>query len=411
MRRFVSAIACAWAVLALAASAATAASAPLASTGNATAITSTSATLKGAVNPEGQATTYYFEYGTTTSYGSDTATSSAGSGTANVSVSAPLRSLAPAKTYHYRLVATNGSGTTLGSDVSFTTPNLPVPLVVTGYSKGVTETSATLTGTIDARGQPTSYVFQYGTSSAYGRQTSVANAGSATTNVSVSAPVSGLTPDTTYHYRLAATSAAGTTYGTDVSFKTGSTLAGVTIVAQPATITFGQRTTLSGRVQGSGASRAPVTLQTAPGAGGPWTRGATSTASSTGAYSFARIAPASSTYYRVVSKGTASAVVGVLVRFRVAVQVSGRHPLPGSMVRFHGRVRPAHNGLRVLVQRLGPHGRWRTVKRTRLRAAGGAASFYSVRVRIMRSGRYRVVVEPDASHAAGYSRAIRIRLR
>ena len=74
MRRLVLAVACAWAVLALSAAAAAAAGEPVVLTGNATAITSTSATVNGTVNPEGQATTYYFEYGTTTSYGSQTAT-------------------------------------------------------------------------------------------------------------------------------------------------------------------------------------------------------------------------------------------------------------------------------------------------------------------------------------------------
>jgi hypothetical protein len=73
-------------------------------------------------------------------------------------------------------------------------------------------------------------------------------------------------------------------------------------------------------------------------------------------------------------------------------------------------VAPGHNGLRVLTQWLGPRGRWHTIKRTRLRAAGGGVSFYSVRVRIARSGRYRVLVDPDAGHAAGVSRMIRIRV-
>jgi len=98
----VLAVACAWAVLALSAAAAAAAGEPVVLTGNATAITSTSATVNGTVNPEGQATTYYFEYGTTTSYGSQTATADAGSGTASLAVSAQLASLTPDTTYHNR---------------------------------------------------------------------------------------------------------------------------------------------------------------------------------------------------------------------------------------------------------------------------------------------------------------------
>jgi hypothetical protein len=63
----------------------------------------------------------------------------------------------------------------------------------------------------------------------------------------------------------------------------------------------------------------------------------------------------------------------------------------------------------VLVQWLGPRG-WHTIRRTQLRGAGGGAWFYSVRVRIRRSGRYRVLVRRDATHGAGHSRTVRIRV-
>ena len=98
----------AWVLLGLVAPVA-AASEPVVSTGTATAITSTSAKLNGTVNPGGEATSYYFQYGTTTSYGSQTATSPVGSGSANVDVAAPISSLTPNIAYHYRLVAINGS--------------------------------------------------------------------------------------------------------------------------------------------------------------------------------------------------------------------------------------------------------------------------------------------------------------
>src|SRR5437773_6715901 len=87
--------------------AAPAASAPTAITGPVETLGATTATVTGTVNPNGQATNRYFEYGTTTSYGSKTASVGVGSGTANVDVSAALAGLAPGTTYHYRLVATN----------------------------------------------------------------------------------------------------------------------------------------------------------------------------------------------------------------------------------------------------------------------------------------------------------------
>ena len=95
--------------------------APTVTTNSASSVTSSSATLNGTVNPNGEATTYYFEYGVDTSYGSTTSSSSAGSGTSAVSVNAAISDLTSDTTYHYRLVATNSSGTSNGDDQSFTT--------------------------------------------------------------------------------------------------------------------------------------------------------------------------------------------------------------------------------------------------------------------------------------------------
>ncbi len=97
------------------------ASAPVATTLAATSVTSTGATLNGTVNPNGLAATYYFQWGTTTSYGNTTTSTSAGSGTTAVAESASLASLTGGITYHYRLVATNSDGTSYGNDFTFTT--------------------------------------------------------------------------------------------------------------------------------------------------------------------------------------------------------------------------------------------------------------------------------------------------
>jgi len=411
MRRVVRAFVCAAVLLGLLAPAALAAGEPAVTTGTATAITSTSASLRGTVDPEGQATSYYFEYGTTTSYGSQTATSPVGSGTANVNVSAPIGSLTPDTVYHYRLVALNASGTTIGSDVSFTTPKRPAPSVSTASAGSVTQTSARLTGRVNPEGQATSYVFEYGTSSAYGSQTSTADAGSGTATLSVSATIGALAPGTTYHYRLVATNADGTSYGHDVAFKTASVPAGVTIAASPGTITFGQATVVSGHVLAPRPSHPTVILQSAPSPGGPWADVATSTASSSGAYSFGPARPTADTYYRALADGATSGAFLVTVHFRIGLRVSRMHPPAGSLVRFHGQVGPAHNGLRVRIQWLSPRGRWKTIRFARLRRAGGDVSYYSVRLRIAHGGRYRALVGPDVDHAGGRSETIRIRLR
>ena len=82
---------------------------PAATTGSATSITSTSATLNGTVNPNGVSTGAFFQYGTTTSYGYTTSSQVIGSGTSDVSVTDTLTGLSANTTYHFRIVATNSS--------------------------------------------------------------------------------------------------------------------------------------------------------------------------------------------------------------------------------------------------------------------------------------------------------------
>jgi hypothetical protein len=78
-------------------------------------------TLEGSVRPNGQQTVYRFEYGLTTAYGLQTSLTPAGSGVPAVLVSAVVAGLQPGTVYHYRLVATNDTDTTIGQDQTFTT--------------------------------------------------------------------------------------------------------------------------------------------------------------------------------------------------------------------------------------------------------------------------------------------------
>jgi hypothetical protein len=100
---------------------------PTAITGSATSLTETGVTLNGTVNPEGKETTYHFEYGKTTSYGTSVPVPSAnvGSGLSNLEESKAITGLERETTYHFRLVATNTFGTTYGEDHTFTTISLP----------------------------------------------------------------------------------------------------------------------------------------------------------------------------------------------------------------------------------------------------------------------------------------------
>jgi hypothetical protein len=97
-------------------------------TGAATGVTTSGATLNGAVDPLGTPTSYQFEYGTTAAYGAATAPASAGAQVGPRAVSAAIGGLAPATTYHYRVVWIRGSERAFGADGTFTTAALPKTL-------------------------------------------------------------------------------------------------------------------------------------------------------------------------------------------------------------------------------------------------------------------------------------------
>ena len=82
----------------------------------ASAVTANSATLNGTINPENQATNYYFEYGPTTAYGTTTPVTYAGANLENIAVSRGITGLQLEHVYHYRIVAENASGKTSGED-------------------------------------------------------------------------------------------------------------------------------------------------------------------------------------------------------------------------------------------------------------------------------------------------------
>src|SRR5258708_18725394 len=124
---------------------AAAASGPIVSVGVASGVSTNSATISGTVNPNGQAATWWIEYGTGTSYGSTTTSKSAGSGTTDVDVSSTLSGLTPGTTYHFRIVAMSSAGTTQGADATLLT--MAAPAVVTGVAASVGASAATLNGT------------------------------------------------------------------------------------------------------------------------------------------------------------------------------------------------------------------------------------------------------------------------
>jgi phosphodiesterase/alkaline phosphatase D-like protein len=195
-------------------------------TGSASGVGAGSATVAGTVNPNGEATTYYFDYGTSTNYGSQAPASpdpSAGSGTTAQTESTTLTGLSPNTLYHYQIVATNASGTSDGTDQTFTTTGAGTPpfqpVVATGSVYNVGSGSATPWGTVNSNGEAATYRFDYGTPSDYTSQT-ISEPILDTTPQIVDAGLTGLSPNTVYHYRIEATDAWGTSYGADQTFTT-----------------------------------------------------------------------------------------------------------------------------------------------------------------------------------------------
>lgn len=101
--------------------------APSVTTQSASLIQTTSAQMNASVNPNGYATSAYFQYGPTTSYVGTTGAVNLGNGNTTVSIGSTYSGLPPNTTIHYRVVATNSGGTTYGGNVTFTTLEVPGP--------------------------------------------------------------------------------------------------------------------------------------------------------------------------------------------------------------------------------------------------------------------------------------------
>jgi hypothetical protein len=180
-----------------------------------------------------------------------------------------------------------------------------------------------------------------------------------------------------------------------------------TIRATPNPVTFGRTTVVSGRLKGPDNSGKAVTLEALaypfPTYGLPVTTVGTTDAN--GDYSFT-LRPRSHTRYRVLVEGKQNEVI-VNVLIGVRLSISDRTPRRGRRVRFSGRACPEHDGATLRIQRRTSTRGWRTVRRTRLRDAP-RCSTYRRRFRVFRDGTFRALVNGDADHLAGASRARRV---
>jgi hypothetical protein len=176
-----------------------------------------SATFNSWVTPHGPATTAWFQWGQA-GFTDATVQQSAGAGQVSVPISQPLGGLLPDTTYHVRSVASNSAGLYIGYDQPFKTAGPPV--AQTQPAVGVSSTAATLAGTVNADGLPTTAWFEWGTNTAYGQLTPLQALSPLLTSVSVTSLITGLAPNVQYDYRLVVTNSSGTSVGTNQSFWT-----------------------------------------------------------------------------------------------------------------------------------------------------------------------------------------------
>jgi MYXO-CTERM domain-containing protein len=210
---------------------------PAVTTGVASPVTATSATLNATANPNGASATGWFRYSDVSpgtcndTFGTRapaTGGQSLGSGTSAVAYQQAISGLSPGTTYHYCAIAQNLVGTSFGALLSFTTPPT-APLVVTSAATDLTGTTATLNGQANPNGAATTGWFRYSTvnpgscNDSFGTRAPASGGtaiGSGSTAVAWAQPVSGLSPSTTYYFCALATNSVGTTFGGMLSFTT-----------------------------------------------------------------------------------------------------------------------------------------------------------------------------------------------
>lgn len=202
------------------------AGAPKVVTESATLPTNSTVVFTGRVVPNGAPTTYWYEYGETTALGTRTPEQSIGSGFASIPTQTYVAGLKANTTYYFRLNARNRFSVVEGDTSSFRTnanpPTPPgsAPTVSTSDASDISRTTANLSGRVDPNGSETSYWFEYGEDTTFGKVTSFQSAGNGDSATAVSNSVSGLNPLTKYYYRLNAQNQYGTVNGAIQSFTT-----------------------------------------------------------------------------------------------------------------------------------------------------------------------------------------------
>jgi hypothetical protein len=287
------------------------------------------------------------------------------------------------------------------------------PTAGTGAASSVTYSTAILSASINAQGAATNYVFQYGATNAYGAQSPLSPAGSGTIPVKVSQLITGLQPATVYHYRVVATSPAGTTVGKDRMFTTAKIPLSIQLVGAPNPVVFGSPFFVEGTLSGTGAANHKIMLEVNPFPyiGGFKSVGNAEVTNSTGGFSFPFLGLLENAQLRVVTIGppvVSSPVVveGVAVRVTFHVRKTRRR----RYVRLYGTVTPAEVGALVGFQLLKPGHASINQGGTVVKAGTATMSKFSRIVHLRQPGLYRALIKVnDGAHVSNYSAPILIR--
>jgi hypothetical protein len=289
------------------------------------------------------------------------------------------------------------------------------PTASTSGVSNLTSSSTVLYAYVTAHSQPTSFVFQYGTTKAYGAQTPLASAGSGATTIRVNQAIGGLRANTTYHYRVLATNAAGATLGRDRTFTTRKIPLSLQISGVPNPVLYSDPFSVQGTLSGTGGANRVVALQfnPFPYTAGFKTLGNPEVTTSTGGFSFPVVGLSTNTQLRVVTTGApfiSSPVLleGVAVRVTFHIHRVHRHR-HGRFYHMYGTVAPAEVGARVGFQLLRPGLPSVNKGGTFVRSGTPTVSRFSTVVRIRHRGLYQALVQvADGSHVSAYSTPIRI---
>lgn len=269
------------------------------------------------------------------------------------------------------------------------------PVVFTGEASQLTTTGATLNGSVDPSNQAASYYFQYGASNAYGSQTPLTVAGEGTASIHVTAALAGLTAGTTYHYRLVAVNATGTTDGQDRTFATKKNPLAFALTPSTGPDPFGTPFIVKGTLSGTESANHPVVLEANP---FPYLSGFSVVGSpqntdASGGFSFSLAGLTENTELRVATLDTPPTVSAAFVAFvAVRVRLHARATRHRGYVRLYGTVTPAEVGAQVAFQLL-RHGRPpQGVASTFVRRGSPTVSRFSEVLRIKHPGSYRAFV-------------------